>query len=162
MSSVGTLYFLIGKMGAGKSTYSKQLAEVHGAVLISEDDWLAALYPDEIDGLEDFIVRHKRLLGILGPHVAAILSSGSSVVMDFPANTKATREWFLATARAAGAPHQASYLRVADETCLERIARRRIEQPERARYDTPELFEQVTRYFEEPGDGEGLEVIVID
>lgn len=46
--SKGTLIFFCGKMGAGKSTLSRQLAEAENCILISEDAWLAALYPDEI------------------------------------------------------------------------------------------------------------------
>jgi len=40
-----TLYFMCGKMAAGKSTLSKELARMHNAVLLNRDDWLAALYP---------------------------------------------------------------------------------------------------------------------
>ncbi|WP_145974153.1 AAA family ATPase, partial [Thalassobacter stenotrophicus] len=40
----GTLIFFCGKMGAGKSTLAKRLAEEKGAVLISEDDLLSKLY----------------------------------------------------------------------------------------------------------------------
>ena len=46
MSKAGaTLYFMCGKMAAGKSTFSKELAREHDAVLLNQDDWLAALYP---------------------------------------------------------------------------------------------------------------------
>ncbi|MCB1148027.1 MAG: AAA family ATPase, partial [Leptospiraceae bacterium] len=44
----GTLIFFCGKMGAGKSTLAKQIAEEINGILFSEDDWLAALYPTEI------------------------------------------------------------------------------------------------------------------
>jgi len=40
MKQVGTLYFFCGKMGAGKSTKSKQLAKEKNAVLLSEDSGL--------------------------------------------------------------------------------------------------------------------------
>ncbi len=48
MERVGTLYFFYGKMGAGKSTKSKQLAIEKHAVLLSEDEWLSSLYPNQI------------------------------------------------------------------------------------------------------------------
>ena len=35
-------------MGAGKSTKSKEIAQRKNAVLLSEDEWLAALYPHQI------------------------------------------------------------------------------------------------------------------
>ena len=48
MSSKGFLTFFCGKMGAGKSTMSRDIAKQTGAILLSEDEWLAAIYPDEI------------------------------------------------------------------------------------------------------------------
>ncbi|WP_237260292.1 AAA family ATPase [Thiomicrospira sp. S5] len=43
MNETGTLIFFSGKMGAGKSAYAKQLANELKAILLSEDEWLAAL-----------------------------------------------------------------------------------------------------------------------
>ncbi len=55
MKQVGTLYFFCGKMGAGKSTKSKQLAKEKNAVLLSEDEWLSSLYPNQITSFEDYL-----------------------------------------------------------------------------------------------------------
>lgn len=43
MNQVGTLIFFCGKMGAGKSTLSQELASERRAVCISEDQWLAVM-----------------------------------------------------------------------------------------------------------------------
>jgi predicted kinase len=43
-----TLFFLCGKMAAGKSTLSRQLAERADAVLLEQDHFLATLFPGEI------------------------------------------------------------------------------------------------------------------
>ena len=50
----GTLHFLCGKIAAGKSTLAATLAAQPGTLLISEDHWLAALYPGEIQGVADY------------------------------------------------------------------------------------------------------------
>ncbi|WP_354624511.1 ATP-binding protein [Psychromonas sp. MME2] len=161
MGNLGTLHFLIGKMGAGKTTYSTTFASESNVVLISEDEWLTKLYPDEINDFDDFVVRHHKLLDVLAPHVQQILKAGSSVVLDFPANTIDSRKWYLDVANAVNAPHRAIYLKVSNEKCLEQISKRRIEQPERAKYDTPEMFETVNQYFEEPLDSEGVNIHVV-
>ena len=44
----GTLIFFCGKMGAGKSTLARKVAEEKGAVLIREDDLLSKLYAEKI------------------------------------------------------------------------------------------------------------------
>lgn len=54
MNNLGTLYFFTGKMGAGKTTMSKQLTNEKNAVLLSEDEWLESLYPNKIKTIEDY------------------------------------------------------------------------------------------------------------
>lgn len=166
MSECGMLYFMIGKMGAGKSTYSLKLAAETGAILISEDDWLNALYPDEIKNFDDFLVRHRKLLNLLGPHVKSILEgtskkTGTSVILDFPANTVESRQWFLSLAHAVNAPHTAVYIEASNERCIEQVAKRALVQPERAKFDTPETFAMVNKFFEHPMESEGLNVRLI-
>jgi len=51
----GTLTFFCGKMGAGKSTKASEIAQKSNAVLLSEDEWLASLYPNKISSLNDYI-----------------------------------------------------------------------------------------------------------
>jgi predicted kinase len=161
MKDKATLYFFIGKMGAGKSTYSKTLTQETEALRISEDDWLSALYPNEIHNFDEFIVRHKRLLMLMETHVQQVLQLGVSVVMDFPGNTVDTRTWFKQVATSAGADHQGIYLQASDEVCLGRLSTRRAGLPERAKFDTPETFAAVTKFFEEPRESEDLNLIVI-
>jgi len=47
-------------MGAGKSTLSKEIASKEGAILLSEDEWLKTIYPDEINTFEDYIKYSSR------------------------------------------------------------------------------------------------------
>lgn len=161
MSSEGTLYFLIGKMGAGKSTHSKVVTTRCGAVCISADEWLSQLYPDEIHTFDDFLLRHRRLLTVIGPHVQQLLSSGHSVVMDFPANTRQARQWFVRLAEDVQAPHCAMYLAASDDLCLSRLALRREQQPERAAFDNEAVFAAVTKRFEPPEEDEDLNLHVL-
>ena len=80
------------------------------------------------------------------------------MVMDFPANTARQRQWFRDLAAEAGAGHTLIYLEASDDLCLARIAKRGTEQPERARFDTPEVFRDVTQFFEEPRQDESLNI----
>ena len=146
-------------MGAGKSTKSRQLAIDQKAVLISEDEWLASLYPGQIESFEDYIKFSGRLKPLVKGHVQNILCSGTNVVMDFPANTVSQRKWFKAIVSEIGAPHELIYLNTSEDICLQQIAQRCIEHPERAKFDTEEVFYNVTSFFEEPSAEEGLNMI---
>ncbi len=157
--SSGKLILFCGKMGAGKTTLSKKIAEERSAILLSEDEWLASLYPGEIASLEQYITCSSRLKPQIKSLVQSILKSGVDVVMDFPANTQRQRAWFKSIFEPINAPHELMVINVTDKICLQRIAKRSVEQPERAKTDTPEMFEQVTRYFELPATDEGFHIV---
>jgi predicted kinase len=157
----GVLTFFCGKMGAGKTTKSREISQERNAVLFSEDEWLSSLYPDRIKTLADYI----EYSGLLKPQmkrlVQSILASGANVVMDFPANTIQQRDWFKAIFSEIQAQHELVYIDQPNEICLGQIAKRRIEQPERAATDTEEMFELVTKYFVAPTSDEGFNTTVI-
>ncbi|QSS98746.1 ATP-binding protein [Pontibacillus sp. ALD_SL1] len=159
MKQPGTLYFVCGKMGAGKSTKSQQLAIDNNAVLLSEDEWLSSLYPNQIASFEEYLKYSAQIKPMVKKHVQNILSVGTDVVMDFPANTQKLRKWFLDIASEVNANHQLIYLDVTNKQCLRQIAQRRNEQPERAAFDTEEVFVQVSKYFEAPATSEGLNIV---
>ncbi|MER2172472.1 MAG: ATP-binding protein [Psychrobacillus psychrodurans] len=159
MKQLGTLYFFCGKMGAGKSTKSKQLAIEKQAVLLSEDEWLSSLYPNQISTFEDYLKFSAQFKPMVKKLIQNILSVGTNVVMDFPGNTQKQRKWFLDIVLEINANHQLIFLNLNNEQCLQQIAQRRNEQPERAAFDTEEMFMYVTKFFEAPNASEGLNII---
>lgn len=160
--SKGTLIFLCGKMGAGKSTLSRQLAEAENRVLISEDEWLAALYADEINDFDTYLKYSARLKPLLKKHVQELLCSGVSVVMDFPANTVNQRLWFRSIFTDCGAAHKLMHLNHSDALCLSQLDKRRQSHPERAMFDTEAMFWHVSGYFQPPTMDEGFDLEVIE
>ncbi len=158
-AATGTLTLFCGKMGAGKSTRAETLARESGAVLLSEDVWLADLYPGQIASLDDYVRCSSLLKPPIKRLVQSILRAGTDVVMDFPANTRAQRAWLKALSDETGAPHRLIVIEVPDAVCLARIARRRTERPERAATDTAEMFAQLTQYFAPPAADEAFHVV---
>lgn len=159
MNKKGTLTFFCGKMGAGKSTKSKALTIEKNAVLLSEDDWLAAHYPDQIHTFEDYLKFSTIIKPFVKSHVQQIINTGTHVVMDFPANTSRQRSWFKQLCTEIGCEHEMIFLDVSDEQCLSQIARRRVEQPERSQFDNEAVFNHVTAFFEIPSESEGINII---
>ena len=161
MTKTGTLIFFCGKMGAGKSTKAKEFALKDTAVLISEDEWLSILYPQQISSFDDYIKYSALLRALIKSHVQKILLTGTNVVLDFPANTTKQRAWFKKIVGEVNAKHQLIYLEVSDEQCIKQIDKRRLEQPERSAFDTKEMFYHVTQYFEVPTESEELAFTVL-
>ncbi|WP_248730510.1 ATP-binding protein [Pseudomonas sp. MWU13-2517] len=150
-----TLHLLCGKIASGKSTLAKTLATQHAAIVLSEDHWLATLYPGEISSIADYLRCAQRIRGVLGPLVINVLQSGVNVVLDFPANTLANREWLLGLARAAQVPHCLHYLELDDATCRARLHARNA-QGEHDFAATDAEFDLITRHFCVPSEAEGL------
>jgi len=156
-----TLIFFCGKMGSGKSTLSREIADQKGALLLSEDEWLQTIYPDEIENFEDYIKYSSRLKPLLKQHVQNILNAGISVVMDFPGNTEKQRTWFKEIYAENNFPHKLIYLEASDNLCLKQLKERRNTYPERAQFDTEDVFHQVTSYFQPPSKHECFNVEMV-
>jgi len=161
MIEAGTLIFFCGKMGSGKSTKSKEFAIENNAILISEDEWLTILYPQQISSFEDYIKYSALLRPLIKLHVQKILLTGTNIVLDFPANTSRQRTWFKNITSEINTKHKLVFLDISDKKCIEQIAKRRLEQPERSAFDTEEMFHQVTKYFESPVESEQLQITIV-
>ncbi len=153
-----TLHLVCGKIAAGKSTLTAELGHRSATVVVAEDDWLARLYPGEQNTLADYVRNSSRLRSVMGPHVVALLRAGVSVVLDFPANTPASRAWMRSLFEAAGVPHQLHHLDVPDEVCKARLRARNAE-GRHAFTVTDEEFDLFTSYFVAPTPEEGFDVI---
>lgn len=153
-----TLHLLCGKIASGKSTLAASLSETPGTMVISEDTWLAALYVDQMTSVADYVRCAGKLRLALTPHLVALLKAGASVVLDFPANTVANRQWMMTVIRESGVPHQLHFLDVADDICKARL-RARNASGEHDFAATDEQFDLITRYFVAPEEQEGFNII---
>lgn len=100
-----TLHMLCGKIAAGKSSLAARLAAAPHTVALSEDHWLARLYPGQINSVADYVRHAAQLREAIAPHVEALLGAGLSVVLDFPAHTVANRAWMRGIIERSGAQH---------------------------------------------------------
>lgn len=159
MNSKVTLHFLCGKMAAGKSTLAKELAQRHGAVLLEEDHFLAKLFPDEIKSISDYIKYSRRVKDALFSHIVALLLAGTSIVLDFPGNTRTQRSWFRQLLESANVAHELHFLDVADVICKKQLQQRSRGLPEGSAFTTEAEFDAITKYFEPPLEDEQFNVI---
>jgi predicted kinase len=151
------LHMICGKIGSGKSTLAATLAQAPHTVLVSQDKWMAALYPNELKTIEDYKRLVPRFYAIMGPHLTDLLRSGLSVVLDFPANTVANRAWMRGIFEAAGAGHRLHVLDPPDEVCWARLQARNAAGQHEYQVSREE-FEAFTAYFQQPTPDEGLDV----
>lgn len=157
-STPAVLHMVCGKIGSGKSTLTKRLAAELKTVLISEDAWLARLYPNEIHTIADYVRCAGRLRDAMAGHIESLLAAGMSVVLDFPSNTVTTRAWARGMYEKAGATHRLHYLDVPDQVCKARLRARNLsgEHP----FETTDAeFDQITSHFVAPTAEEGYNIV---
>ncbi|MBT0956367.1 ATP-binding protein [Alphaproteobacteria bacterium KMM 3653] len=152
------LHLVCGKIASGKSTLCAQLGAQDGAVVLSEDDWLAGLYGEQMTSLSDYVRCMGRLRGVIGPHIVALLRSGLTVVLDFQANTVESRAWMRGLVEEAGVDHLLHLLEVPDAVCIARLHARNAagEHPFAA---SEAQFHQISGYFTAPSEEEGFQVL---
>ena len=153
------LYFMCGKMAAGKSTYAKELARTNNAVLFIQDEYLEALFPGEIRTIPDFVKYSARLRDALAPHIRTLLTRGISVVLDFPANTRVQRQWFREILDRANVEHELHFIDAPDDLCKRQLKQRSASLPAGAPWTTDAEFDAITAYFQSPAGDEGFNVI---
>lgn len=154
-----TLHLLCGKAASGKSTLTAELGRLDGTVVIAEDDWLNALFSSEMSSLADYVRCMTKLRTIMGPHVTSLLNAGVSVVLDFQANTLASRDWMRSILEETGAAHQLHLLDVPDEVCIARL-RARNAQGDHPFAATEEQFRQLSKHFIAPSANEGFNIVL--
>ncbi|MGZ9059877.1 MAG: AAA family ATPase [Burkholderiaceae bacterium] len=157
----GKLVFVCGKMAAGKSTLSKELAAQEDTLLLEQDELLMALFPEEIVDLASFVKYSTRVQDALAPHICCLLAKGISVVLDFPANTKRQRVWFRQLIERADAEHELHLIVASDDLCKLQLKQRSAQRglPPGTKWTTEADFDEVTAYFDPPAADERFNVI---
>ncbi len=153
-----TLHMVCGKIGSGKSTLGKKLGNQPRTVVVIEDEWLSALFGDQMKTGADFLVYSKKLRSVIKPNVVALLRADTSVVLDFAANTLEARQWMRGLVDDAGTEHALHYLDVPNEVCLARLHARNAE-GNHAFQVTDAQFEAFAKHFVAPSEDEGFHIV---
>ncbi|MDB5709192.1 MAG: ATP-binding protein [Sphingomonas bacterium] len=156
-SDTPILHLLCGKVAAGKSTLARTLAD-DGALLVAQDPWMARLYPTELRTIEDYLKLSARLRAAMTPHLVDLLCAGLSLMLDWPANTVASRRWMREMAEGGGATARLHWLDVPDRQCLTRLDARNAGGEHEFTVSHGE-FAALARYFEPPREEEGLPIV---
>lgn len=153
------LIFFCGKMAAGKSTLARELATREHAVVLNQDELLERLFPGEVVDVASYVKCSSRLNGAIGPRVAALLALGTSVVLDFPGNTRSQRAWFRELFEQAGVGHELHFIDASDALCKRQLKARSKDLPAGSPWTTEAEFDMIMAHFLPPAEDEGFNVI---
>lgn len=155
----GKLVFMCGKMAAGKSTLSRELAARDNAVLLVQDEFLERLFPEEIVDIPSSVKCTSLVNDALTPLICSLLSRGSSVVLDFPGNTKNQRAWFRHLFESVDAEHELHFIDATDDLCKRQLKERSRGLPSGTAWTTDAEFDAISAYFEPPSIEERFNII---
>ncbi|ACG79000.1 conserved hypothetical protein [Phenylobacterium zucineum HLK1] len=153
-----TLHAIFGPSGAGKTTYAHAFARRERAVAFILDEWMARLFaPDMPEPLEYewMIQRVQRCEAQIWSTAAAVLATGTSVILDMGLMRKTDRDRVREIAEGAGLPLQFHYVTASPEVRRARVAERNVVRGENFAIEvTPDMFEFVEGIFEIPDASE--------
>lgn len=135
MTRAGRLIVVCGLPGAGKTTHAMRMEGEIGAVRLSADEWMGALWVTLHD--EAFRARVEELQWTVAQR---LLGLGMTVVIEWGTWGGGERDRLREGARALGAEVELHYLPVEMEEAIERVRRRGMEDP-------PMTREQMERSF---------------
>lgn len=147
------VYLICGFIGAGKTTFAKQLAEKIGAVRITKDEWSIRLIGNDptIDGYADW--DHK-ICGLSRDVAFQLTEKGIDVIIDEGLWEREQREVMRMRAAAIGAKAVLYYVEAPIETMRERAVGRNHSRTNDAFVISRELFDTYLPYWQPPGDDE--------
>ena len=154
-----TLHVIFGPSGAGKSTYAADLARRERAVSFSIDDWMARLFAQDMPQQPDFnwlMERIERCEAQIWSTAAAVMATGTPVVLDLGLLRRSDRARVAEIARLCELPAQFHYLTAPKEIRRGRVlSRNQIQGDGFSFVVTPEMFDFTEGVFEAP-DAEEL------
>jgi predicted kinase len=150
------LHFISGKLGSGKTTLANQLVTEHSALLISEDIWLAKLYPTMINNFQDYLLYSRCFREMMKLHVIDLLQHNMSVVFDFAGNVPQERNWVKSIIDQAQCDHVLHHIVASDELCRIQFKKRNLNLPDGSKIITDEDFDNINKYFVPPAADEGF------
>ena len=149
-----TLNVIFGPSGAGKTTYANAFARREGAVAFILDEWMARLYGPDIPAQVEYpwlVERVGRCEAQIWSTVAAVMATGTSVILDLGLMRKADRDRIREIAEAVELPLQWHYVTAPQEARRARVAERtQVHGQSFALQVTPDMFEFVEGVFEAP------------
>jgi predicted kinase len=159
-----TLNVIFGPSGAGKTTYANAFARREKAVAFILDDWMARMFgPDMPEPLQyDWMIeRVGRCEAQIWSVAAAVMATGTSVILDIGLMRRADRDRVREIAEATGLPLQFHFVDAPSEARRARVMERNVIRGEGFAIDVPpDMFDFIEGVYEAPEPAELVGAVI--
>ena len=159
-----TLNVIFGPSGAGKTTYANAFARREKAVAFILDDWMARMFgPDMPEPLQyDWMIeRVGRCEAQIWSVVAAVMATGTSVILDIGLMRRADRDRVREIAEATGLPLRFHFVDAPPEARRARVMERNVIRGEGFSIDVPpDMFDFIEGVYEAPEPAELVGAVI--
>ena len=156
--SKGSVHFVFGPQGAGKSTYSRKLARLNNGTRFSIDDWMIQLYGPDLPkplNLNWIMERVKRCEQQIWSTAKEIALNGGNTVLDLGFIKASNRAEFLQLAQQADLSSELHYVIAPHDERRRRVLARNVEKGETFAFEvTPTMFDYMEKETEAPSEAE--------
>ncbi|HEY0143880.1 MAG TPA: AAA family ATPase [Thermoanaerobaculia bacterium] len=162
------IHLIVGPVGAGKSTFARELARQYNAVPFNLDQWMADLFRQdrpETNTLEWYIERTHRCVDQIWRITEDVIATGTDVVLEIGLILRRDRETLYARVDAQAYDLTIYVLDAPREIRRERVMRRNEERGETFAMEVPPHFFELASDLWEPltdVEREGRDVRVVD
>ena len=155
---MATIHIVFGGQGAGKTTYSRKLAEDEKATRFSIDDWMGELYGADLPKPLDFswvMERVQRCEHRIWLTAADVAQNGGNVILDLGFMKRKDRARFVTLAEDKDLLVQTHFVTALRDVRRKRVLSRNETKGETFSFEvTPEMFDFMEKQFEPPTDDE--------
>ena len=160
-----SLHIVFGPLGAGKSTFARQLSKSVNGVRFSIDEWMHRLYGPDLPtpiSLAWIFPRVQRCEAQIWHTSLHILASGCNVVLDLGFMRETDRTAIRLQAGQAGYPVLSYFVDANRQVRRERVLQRNVDKGETYAFDVSgPMFDAMDTGFERPGGQELAGCVVV-
>ena len=153
-----TVRMVFGSQGAGKTTYSRQLADQVQATRFSIDDWMGELFGQDVPKPMSFpwiMERVQRCERRIWSIASDVVARGGSAVLDLGFMKASDRSRFVSLAKARGLAVQLHFVDAPHAVRRARVLSRNATKGETFAFEvTPAMFDFMEKQFESPTEAE--------
>ncbi len=160
------IHIVFGPQGAGKSTYSKKLAQEVNGIHFAIDDWMWTLFGADLPKsmspkwINERVGRCEKMIWELSKNIT---TCGREVILDLGFTKLAKRKKFKQLAAELNIPSQVHFIKAPHAIRRKRVLDRNVNKGDTFSFEvTPGMFDFMEGEYQQPWEDELKDAIIVD